>query len=74
MIDQDMRDRIIAEPETLLDDVLELYEGIRADGEPERAWGRWRETRDELFRTHPQSPLPVADREGFDRRQGYGTG
>ncbi len=54
---------------TLLDwkrRVLELYEGIRADDDPERAWGRWRETRDELFRTHPQSPLPAADREDFE--------
>ena len=28
--------------------------------------GRWRETRDALFRTHPQSPLPAAEREDFE--------
>jgi hypothetical protein len=37
--------------------VFGLYAEIRAAREPERAWRRWRETRDELFRTHPQSPL-----------------
>ena len=30
--------------------------GPRSD--PERAWELWRATRDEMFRTHPQSPLP----------------
>jgi len=46
---------------TLLDwkrRVFELYADVRADREPERAWRHWRDVRDELFRTHPQSPLP----------------
>jgi uncharacterized protein len=45
--------------------IFELYAGIRADPEPERAWRRWRETRDELFRSHPQSPLPPDARRSF---------
>ena len=42
-----------------------LYAGVRADDDPEGAWRRWRETRDELFRTHPQSPLPEEARAAF---------
>ena len=38
--------------------VFALYESVRASGDPEAAWRQWRETREELFRTHPQSPLP----------------
>jgi len=45
--------------------IFELYASIRADMNPEQAWRRWRNTRDELFRTHPQSPLPPAERTGF---------
>src|SRR5437588_3147285 len=46
--------------------VFELYAAVRADADPERAWRRWRDVRDELFRTHPQSPLPPARRGDFD--------
>jgi uncharacterized protein len=42
-----------------------LYAEVRAADEPERAWRRWRERRDELFRTHPQSPLPPEARSSF---------
>jgi uncharacterized protein (DUF1684 family) len=42
-----------------------LYEEIRATPDPETAWNLWRETREELYRTHPQSPLP------HDRRASY---
>lgn len=38
-------------------EVSALYGAVRAEGDPERAHKRWREGRDELFRTHPQSPL-----------------
>jgi hypothetical protein len=38
--------------------IFELYAEIRAADEPEAAWLRWREVREELFRTHPQSPRP----------------
>ncbi len=45
--------------------IFELYAEIRAADEPEAAWLRWREVRDELFRSHPQSPLPESQRAGF---------
>jgi uncharacterized protein len=37
--------------------VADLYGEIRASDAPERAWERWRAVRDELIRTHPQSPI-----------------
>jgi uncharacterized protein (DUF1684 family) len=43
--------------------VFALYAEVRA-GEPQEAWERWRAVRDELFRSHPQSPLQ--DRDSFD--------
>jgi uncharacterized protein (DUF1684 family) len=46
--------------------VFALYADVRADPEPQHAWQRWRETRDELFRDHPQSPLPAEKRDGFE--------
>ncbi|HEV2590832.1 MAG TPA: DUF1684 domain-containing protein [Gaiellaceae bacterium] len=45
--------------------VLGLYAEVRADREPEHAWQRWRDVRDELFRSHPQSPLSPEQREEF---------
>jgi len=45
--------------------VFALYGEVRADGDAERAWHRWRGVRDELFRTHTQSPLPPEARDGF---------
>ncbi len=37
--------------------VFALYAAVRAM-EPEAGWELWRETRDELFHSHPQSPRP----------------
>ncbi len=45
--------------------VAELYAEVRALGPPRLAWQLWRETRDELFRTHPQSPLEPAAQAAF---------
>jgi len=47
--------------------VAELYADVRAmtAESPEIAWKHWVETRERLFRTHPQSPVPEADRPGF---------
>ena len=45
--------------------VFELYAEVRRAGEPRRAWERWKAERDELFATHPQSPIPTEDRRGF---------
>lgn len=45
---------------TLLDwrrRVHQLYAAVRASSDPVAAHTLWRETRDELFRRHPQSPL-----------------
>ncbi len=46
--------------------IFELYAEIRRSPDPEAAWQTWRDVRDELFRTHPQSPLPPERREAFD--------
>ena len=42
-----------------------MYTAIRAV-EPKVGWDLWRETRDELFRSHPQSPLPAERRTSFE--------
>ena len=44
--------------------VFSLYAAVRTL-EPETGWGLWRETRDELFRSHPRSPLPAERRGSF---------
>lgn len=46
--------------------VFALYADARTAREPEEAWRRWREARDELFRTHPQSPLREERRASFE--------
>jgi uncharacterized protein len=60
--------RAMLEEFTLLDwkrRIFDLYASIRADPDSEGAWHRWRVTRDELFRTHPQSPVPGEERSSF---------
>jgi uncharacterized protein (DUF1684 family) len=42
--------------------VFALYAEVRASADPEAAWRHWRESRDALFRSHPQSPLPPENR------------
>jgi uncharacterized protein len=46
--------------------IFALYEEVRATRDPEEAWNHWRETREALYRSHRQSPLPP------ERRGGYG--
>jgi uncharacterized protein (DUF1684 family) len=41
--------------------VSELYAAVRSQRSPERGHELWRAGRDELFLTHPQSPLPAGD-------------
>jgi uncharacterized protein (DUF1684 family) len=41
--------------------VGELYAAVRNEPDPETGHGIWRSGRDELFRSHPQSPLPPGD-------------
>lgn len=43
--------------------IAALYAEIRQNPDPEAAWRHWRQTRDDLFRTHPQSP--IEDLSGF---------
>jgi len=46
--------------------VFELYAQVRAASDPAAAWRRWREVRDRLFASHPQSPLTAEARASFD--------
>ena len=39
----------------------ELYAAVRAEDDPQRGRALWRRGRDDLFRSHPQSPLPPGD-------------
>lgn len=53
---------------TLLDwkrRIFELYAEVRSSTDPEKAWRLWRDTRDEMFVSHPQSPLPPEMRKDF---------
>ncbi len=43
--------------------VFNLYREVREMGDDPAAWTRWRGVRDELYRSHPQSPVPSAERE-----------
>jgi len=47
--------------------VAEIYARWRRESEadPEAAWQTWRGARDELFRSHPQSPVPQEMRARF---------
>src|SRR6188508_470321 len=47
--------------------VAEIYARWRAESttDPEAAQDSWRTARDELFRSHPQTPLPVNERARF---------
>jgi hypothetical protein len=48
--------------------VFAMYTTAHAEavGDPKGAWDEWRRTRDLLFRTHPQSPLPAGRRADFE--------
>jgi uncharacterized protein len=46
--------------------VFALYTAVRAEGDPRRAWELWRSTRDELFASHPQTPLTAEQLASFD--------
>src|SRR5580765_6988201 len=45
--------------------ILAIYADIRSSVGPAAAHARWRTKRDDLFRTHPQSPLPQESRASF---------
>ena len=45
--------------------IFDLYAQIRATEDPGTAWELWTTTRDGLFRTHPQSPIPDDERTAW---------
>jgi uncharacterized protein (DUF1684 family) len=45
--------------------IFALYAEVRAAASPMESWMRWQDVRDELFGSHPQSPVPRAQRESF---------
>jgi len=45
--------------------ISELYTAIRAADDPAAAWRQWREIREQLFRTHPQSPFDTVELATF---------
>jgi uncharacterized protein len=45
--------------------VADLYGEVRRRGTSETTWRWWRDERDELFATHPSSPLPALRRAAF---------
>jgi uncharacterized protein (DUF1684 family) len=46
--------------------IFSLYSEVRSGDDPSAAWSRWRSVRDELFASHPCSPLLPEDRPGFE--------
>ena len=42
--------------------IADLYRAVRVSPASEPTWATWRAGRDELFRGHPSSPIPAADR------------
>jgi uncharacterized protein len=50
--------------------IADLYADVRAMAvdDPASAWRHWAETRESLYRTHPQSPVPPAGRPSFRAR------
>jgi uncharacterized protein (DUF1684 family) len=45
--------------------IFDLYRDVRAHHDPRAARTLWRETRDRLFATHEQSPIPPEQRASF---------
>ncbi len=45
--------------------IFDLYALVRHADDPGQAWLEWRRRRDELFSSHPQSPIPDDERPRF---------
>src|SRR5262245_65423319 len=45
--------------------VARLYAEVRAEPDVAAAHEHWRKTRDDLLRTHPESPVPQGQRAGY---------
>jgi uncharacterized protein len=46
--------------------VAALWTAARTSADPEAGWRAWRDGRDELFASHPDSPLDESARAGFE--------
>lgn len=46
--------------------VNSLYADIRAEPDPRSAWSLWKQTRDDLFCSHAQSPISAEKRSTYD--------
>lgn len=45
--------------------IFALYERVRSAPESREAWTDWCATRDQLFKRHPQSPIPESERHNY---------
>jgi uncharacterized protein (DUF1684 family) len=45
--------------------IFALYAEVRAATDAETAWNHWRDVREELYRMHPQSPVPAGTRAEY---------
>lgn len=45
--------------------IAAIYAGVRATADPRAAHQAWQDARNVLLATHPESPVPAADRAGF---------
>ena len=45
--------------------IFELYAEVRFASDPQAGWRRWREVRDELYGSHPQTPVAPGARASF---------
>ncbi len=46
--------------------IFELYARIRHEPDPTAGWRTWCAERKELFRHHPQSPVPAPERDAYE--------
>jgi uncharacterized protein len=49
-----------------------LYADVRAAPDKDAAWEQWRDTRERMFREHPQSPVPASERAAYGGPHLYG--
>ena len=47
--------------------IFALYSEIRSAPKPHHGWRHWRDVRDALFRSHPQTPIAPEARDAFER-------
>jgi uncharacterized protein (DUF1684 family) len=47
--------------------IFALYSEIRSAPKPHHGWQHWRDVRDALFRSHPQTPIAPEARDAFER-------